>query len=90
MVSLDVTNPFPWVAKKETLEIINEYLSEKVKHLDDRMALTKILGHATKQIFFRYGGRTWKQDEGQGIDSSLSPLMAEFFYGHYKEQNILH
>ena len=85
IVSFDVVNLFTNIPLKESIDLAVSYTLEGSKNLKlSKSDLTKLFSIATSQTHFVFDGKVYDQVDGVVMGSTLAPVLANLFLGHYE------
>lgn len=90
LASLDVTNLFTNIPRKEVLDLIKQKITDANHMLDDQIKeLINLLNLCLEQNFFSFNGETYYQNEGLAMGSPLSPILADIFMHNFESTYII-
>ena len=85
MESLDVDSLFTNIPLEETIDICTNTLFENMEKVEglSKIEFKELLSLATKESYFIFNGKHYKQVDGVAMGSPLGPTFANVFLAHF-------
>ena len=85
MGSLDVDSLFTNIPLEETIDICTNTLFENMEKVEglSKIEFKELLSLATKESYFIFNGKLYKQVDGLAVRSTLGPTLANAFLVHF-------
>ena len=85
--SLDVDSPFTNIPLEETIDICTNTLFENTEKVEglSKIEFKELLSLATKESYFIFNGKLYKQVNGVTVGSPLGPTLANAFLVHFEK-----
>ena len=87
MGSLDIDSLFTNIPPEETIDISANTLFENTETVESlsKIEFKELLSLATKESYFIFNGKLYRQVDGVAIGSPLGPTMANAFLVHFEK-----
>ena len=88
MASLDVESLFTNIPLNETINnLVNDmFLNQDIVNTFNKRDMFELLSIATKELFFIFDEKIYRQIDGVSMGSPLGPTLANAFLCHYEKQ----